>query len=277
MLKSRTELGTYRVAADFCHDRFCVPCARARGKRIAAIVADWFGELQLKFITLTLRQEEKPLDKTVDHLLASFRRLRQMQSWKKAVYGGVGFVEIKRSEKLDRWNVHLHILAHANYLHYETLSRMWLKATTTSFVTDVREVHDRGKAVQYVCKYASKGIAHQIYGKLDLLSEAMHALTGRKLAITFGTARTLKLNQRGDAGDWEAVCTLAVLRTNAQRGLAWAIALLDLVTEKYQCKTTTTSTRSPPVRQTRLPFSFTSSDPRSVRPAVYRSRTLHGR
>lgn len=247
LLRSRDNPETYRIAADFCHDRFCIPCARARGKRIAAVLADWCKDKTLSFITLTLRQEEQPLSETIDHLLASFRRLRQCKAWLRAVAGGVAFVEIKRGVKLDRWNVHLHVLAVADWLPYKTLSRMWLKCTTTSFVTDIRPVPDIGHAVQYITKYASKSIAHQIYGVLDHLQEAMAALGGRKLAITFGTARKLHLNDKTDPGDWDAVCTLHTLRRQAEIGEQWAQALLELVTEKFSCPKNPTSARSPPL------------------------------
>ena len=246
LLRSRDNPNTYRIAADFCHDRFCLPCARARGKRIAAILAEWAEGKELKFITLTLRQADVPLGETLDHLLASFRRLRQCKMWKASVTGGVGFVEIKRGAKFDRWNVHIHILANAAFLDYRTLSRMWLKCTGTSFVTDIRPVPDLMHAVHYVTKYASKGIAHTVYGTIELLQEAMAALTGRKLAITFGDARKLHLNDKTDPGDWDNVCTLHTLRRRALAGEQWAQALLDLVTEKFSCPKNPTSPRSPP-------------------------------
>jgi len=277
ILKSAIEPPTYRIAADFCHDRFCRPCARARARHIAAVLADWAKKRSIRFVTLTIRQEPQPLASQLTAMHKSFRRLRQMAHWNACCKGGVAFTEIKRNVTNSLWNLHLHLLVEGTFLSQSRLSRMWLKATGTSYIVDIRFPSSPTAAVAYVCKYASKGIATQVYGSADALSEAMTALTGRKLCLTFGTARGLQLNEPATEEAWTAVCSLATLRTQAARGVPEACTLLTFLQDRYSCPTNQPTTRGPPNK--RPIFNYTSTFPvhRAARNAEPPSHGPHGR
>jgi len=220
--ESEEDPGHYRVRCSRCHDRFCLPCAQERSRLIASNLRAFLEGKQVRMITLTLRSADEPLRELLDRLYASFVRLRRCKLWRACVTGGAAFCEVKWCSQTQRWHPHLHILATGKYLAQKALADAWYKATGDSYVVDVRFAGDLDKVSAYVVKYASKPLDPSFLAIPDRLLEAIGALAGRRLCLTFGTWSGLRLLEFHPQGAWTPVASLTVLLERARAGDAFA-------------------------------------------------------
>lgn len=220
-----------RIAWDRCHDRFCTPCARERSAIVQAAIRERMGADRYRFVTLTLRQSADGLAAKLAELTDCFGRLRRTRFWTKAIKGGLAVYEIKRNPDSGRWNVHVHALTHGRYLDQSTLKREWHRITGDSFIVDVREVKDPTKGAEYVSKYATKAFDNSVTTDPDALVEAIRALAGKRLVVTFGTWRGFALTaaEPSDVG-WELVGSLnhlIELRRDGNPSALWLMHALE--------------------------------------------------
>lgn len=209
---------TYRVRCNRCHDRWCLPCGQERSRVIAHNVREHLDARRARFVTLTLRSDRESLQYLLDHLYASFARLRRTKLWGNTQRGGVAFCEIKWSARNERWHPHLHILTEGRYIAKQALSNAWRKATGDSFIVDVRKVSSAERAISYVVKYASKPHDASIWRIPERLVEAMLAMRGRRLCLTYGTWRGVSLTDVPQSGAWTPIAPLADLLSQARAG-----------------------------------------------------------
>jgi len=145
------------------------------------------GRTPCSFITLTLCGKGEPLADLIDRLYKHFRTLRLHPTWDEKVRGGAAFLEVKWSDKAQRWHPHLHIIADADYIPKGELSTVWRTITHDSFIVDIQRVKNPEITGRYVTKYASKPLNTSFANSPALLDEAIKALKGRRLCLTFGT------------------------------------------------------------------------------------------
>lgn len=257
----------FRVVPDFCHDRWCVPCARGRATRIVANLLDHLQDRQARFLTLTLRASPDPLRDRLDRLLAAFSKLRRRVLWKERVDGGAGFLEITRGAAGTHWHVHLHVIMEGRYIDKEELAQTWLQITGDSYVIDIGLIRDQRDVGYYATKYSTKPLDSKLQKEPVHLIEAVNALRGRKLLYAFGTwsrwqllthpsddAWTLyghvnELLYRAANGDELADLVLLVLQ-HSPDVFAGNVFCIDLRPEPPPCQETKPPTPSPPP----LPF-----------------------
>lgn len=218
VLKNVSQPGKFRLAANYCHDRFCRPCSVARSNLIAGNLRGRIRNKPHRFVTLTLRQTDQPLHKCLDRLYFAFAKLRRSSLWQEAVYGGVACLELTRGQKNDHWHVHLHCIVSGKFLPQDKLSDAWLRATGDSPIVDVRMIGDHERTVRYVAKYAAKGLDASILRQQDVLDEAVEALHKRRLALTFGDWRGVQLTRCPKSDDWQPLMPLQQLRLRALDG-----------------------------------------------------------
>lgn len=219
----------YRIRSDRCHDRWCLPCGQERARVIAYNVHERIDAKRTRFVTLTLKSEHESLASLLDLLYSSFARLRRTNLWVGTQVGGVAFLEVRWSPGQRRWHPHLHILTEGKYIAQPALSAAWRQATGGSYIVDVRAIRSTERAVSYVVKYASKPHDMSIIRDPDRLDEAIIALKGRKLCLTYGTWRGVSLTAVPDRGTWTPVASLSDLLQRADAGDTDAIALLRLL------------------------------------------------
>lgn len=231
-----------RVQANFCHDRWCVPCGRARARLVANNLRGLVGDVPHRFITLTIRAENEPLVDRIRHLYDSFRRIRRSRRWQQCIDGGVAFCEPCWSDRSNCWHVHLHIVAHGRFITQRELSALWLQATGDSYIVDIRLIRGHDKAVDYVTKYAAKPLEPATLRNHDRLCEAMLALKGRRLILPFGDWSRVKLTAVTHETEWRAVAPLSELLQRAAAGDAWASHVLRVLKGAYaSCNLDTTN------------------------------------
>lgn len=235
--RSATDPIHYRITADHCHDRWCLPCGRSRGRVIARNLSAWLGHKQLRFITLTLRHRDEPLADSLDRLYKSFSKLRRCKDWQAAVDGGAAFLEIKHGLDNRTWHPHLHIIAEGRYFQHAKLKAAWYRATGDSYVVDIRPVRSAEHLLHYVTKYVSKPLDSSVYATDDTLQEAMIAMHGRRTCLTFGNWRGLDLTDDKDETEWESIGPLSIVIEHAREGdpdSLHAVLSLHLEVAKWQ-------------------------------------------
>lgn len=191
-----------KVCSDTCRDRWCRACQRDRSRIIAANLRDRLRATPVRLVTLTLRHRYQPLRHQVDRLLDHFRALRRRPLWADSIRGGVAFIEIKYKPEANRWHPHLHVLCTGNWIAQSLLSDTWAQVTGDSFVVDIRAVRDLDEVARYVAKYATKPMSTALYRHPSKLIEAVRALTGRHLCMTFGSFRGWRLTEPASDVDW---------------------------------------------------------------------------
>lgn len=208
----------YRLGGSSCRDRFCLPCAIDRSRCLATNVLKALHGKVTRFITLTLRQRNDHLRDVLDRITACFRKLRSRQWWKSHVAGGCGFIEIKLSAKNTDWNVHLHLIVHGSYIPQNQLSRIWYEITGDSHIVDIRFVHDNHRVGRYVTKYVSKPFNNTFLNNRPYLDTVITSTVGRRLCLTFGDWRGIKLTASPSEHDWINLGTFHEVVTRATQG-----------------------------------------------------------
>lgn len=250
VLQSVENRELYRLAGSACHDRFCLPCAKERSHAIALNVTEQLVAKQSRFLTLTLKATDQPLDVTLDRLYAAFQTLRRRAFWKRRVTGGVAFLELKWIERTHHWHPHFHVLIEGRFIPYQRLKSLWYEITGDSFIVDIRLVRTSSEAARYVTKYASKPFNKSFSDRPNQLDEAVVALKGRKLVVTFGTWRGVILARHVSEGAWEQIGTLDSLLSQAAYGDETVRAILASITNR---DLTDLYARAPPPCDVKLP------------------------
>lgn len=232
VLQNADDPSQYRLAGSSCHDRFCVPCATERSGVMAANANRIVQGKEVRFLTLTLRSEHEPLGALLDKLYASFQALRRRNIWKDHVVGGVAFLEIKWFAEKERWHPHVHCLIEGTWIDQKEISKAWHEITGDSFVVDIRRPGNMDSIARYVAKYASKPL-HKSFARIaDRLDEAVLAMRGRKLAITYGSWRGELLTQTETEGVWIQIGSLDAMIARAAHGSIEAIAVMQALTDR---------------------------------------------
>lgn len=229
VMRSVTDPPVYRVAGSSCHDRMCTPCATERSRTIAHNVLDRMGTQRVRFITFTLQHSTQPLTALLNHLYASFKRMQATKLWKRHVTGGVAFLEVKYSDRVEGWHPHFHCLVTGRYIDKQSLQKTWHQITGDSFIVDIRLPGGKASVARYVTKYASKPLSTSFIHSRSLLDEAVLALRGRRLCTTFGNWRGVLLVDKPDEDCWENLGSLSSWLQRAVDGEAEALQVLHQI------------------------------------------------
>lgn len=172
-----------------CGRRFCAICSRSAATRTRRRL-EWICDKMVKpkthgwkFVTLTLVSSDD-LSAMIDHLIASFRKLRNRRIWKDAVTGGVYVLEVTHGTA--GWHAHLHIIAMMRYVPQQWLSAVW-KSISGSPILDIRAVKGRSP-IGYVTHYLT---TFDLPDNVVLIAEG--AVHNRRLWSPFGVAHDLNL------------------------------------------------------------------------------------
>lgn len=229
VIRSRTDPDKVRVAGSTCHDRMCVPCAKERSACIAGNVLDRIKDDPVRFLTLTIKAENEPLHDSIRRLTAAFSTLRRRRLWKNKTVGGVAFLEVHYSRNGSRWHPHLHILTQGRFINRSELVAAWHQITGDSKVVDIRLIDNARLLTRYVTKYASKPLDASFIDDDALLDEAVRALKGKRLCITFGTWQGVQLTEPLTDDEWENLGSLDGLVRRAANGDTESMEILRLL------------------------------------------------
>lgn len=208
-----------RLSANKCRDRLCVPCGTERARNVREQLLRELKLREWRFVTLTTRHNHLSLSEQIDLIYQRFSNLRRRNWWKQHAKGGAAFLEVKVSEHDRLWHVHLHLLVEGSFMPQKELSHEWYAVTGDSHIVDVRTDADPARLAAYLTKYVTKPADSSIFAVKDRLDEMIVALKGRRLMLTFGTWRGVRLDPKEPpAGEWVSLGTPAALATDAQAG-----------------------------------------------------------
>ena len=177
----------YRLVSNRCRDRWCTPCSTEKQRIVVGNVAQVLEGRALRLMTLTLKSSDVDLSAQITRLYKSFAKLRRRKEIRASLTGGLYFLEITFNDKTRQWHPHLHALFEGSYIPQALLRDLWLDITGDSFIVDVRGFRDSRMAAGYVAKYATKGVAGNVFTDPARLLQAVEALHGRRTFQTFGT------------------------------------------------------------------------------------------
>lgn len=191
-VERNADTGQYRIVADGCKQRFCPRCSRIFSRRCKDRIEQWTTTLdlthtkRLKMLTLTMRHSTAPLQKQLQNLRQSFRRLRQRSLFKRSLSSGIGVIQVTYNADSDTWHPHLHVLVHGDYIAVGKLSQAWKHASHGSTIVDIRAVRDASKVIDYVTRYISRPIDFDDAPPPERLREFVKTLKGARMLIAFG-------------------------------------------------------------------------------------------
>jgi hypothetical protein len=217
----------FRLAGSACHDRWCLPCAKARSSVLAANILERIAVTRTRFVTLTLVSSDAPLADQLDFLYSAFRQLRKTKTWSKATKGGCAVLELTYNPSREQWHPHLHALTHGSFLPQKDLRAEWWRITKTSNIVDIRLPPSKSHIAKYLAKYAGKPLNNTFVARPDVLDEAIVALKGRRLCLTFGDWRGVSLLQTEDAPETQCIGSLDSITRKALSGDVWAQNVLQ--------------------------------------------------
>ncbi len=256
----------FRLGGSSCRDRFCLPCSIDRSRCLATNVLNALGKRPARFVTLTIRQTDAHLRDVLDKLYGSFRKLRSRCFWKNRVKGGCAFIEIKYSVANDAWNVHLHAIVHGRFIPKRDLSHEWRKITGDSYIVDVRLVEDEARIGRYVVKYVSKAFNDTFLNRPSYLDTVVASMVGRRLCLTFGDWRGIKLTESPNEHDWISLGTFHAVVTQAAQGDRESLAAIQAICRENatQIIEAVANARPPPdvkpPKATQLTFGWPETD-----------------
>lgn len=173
-----------------CSDKTCGVCTGIRRWRIQeriqhALAGQPINQtLRWRHIVLTLRNTPDLADR-LDHLIRSFRKLRQRKLWNRTQIGGFYVIEI--TEGVDGWHPHLHIVSYGRYIRLSVLSYVWRQITKDSHRIHIGTIHSGADIARYVSKYITKAstLSSQSTNTVNLVCR------NRRLFGPFGQAAEL--------------------------------------------------------------------------------------
>jgi len=189
-----TETGLVHVCSNSCRQRWCPICSGGRSNYIVRSLEPWVRRVKNpRFLTLTLRHSNAPLEHQIDTLYKHFRNLRRDKQFKQYVKGGVWFFQVKLSKRADQWHPHLHCLIVGKYMPHEWISRKWKNVTKTSNIVDIRAVKNKSEVAKYVARYCARPAKLSQY-PIELRQEIFEALHSRRLCGKWGSAKEISLS-----------------------------------------------------------------------------------
>ena len=227
-----TPEGKLSTAPGLCRDRMCPTCQQRRARSTAAKVSALTATMDSpRFMTFTLRHAERPLFLTIAALSASFRVLRATKEWRRHVEGGVYAVEITRNAETGLWHAHVHVICSGTFWAQADMSRVWLRVTGDSKIVDVRAVHSRSAAANYIAKYVAKpsDAAHWPPAAVCEYADAMH---GKRLIHTFGKSYAVEVDDESPDVQKrvvEPLCTANHVLHAARKGDAYGLLARELI------------------------------------------------
>lgn len=209
----------FRLSANYCRDRLCIPCGLARSNIIRSNLVRHCAGRVVRMATFTTKHNHTSLKDQITRLYKAFADLRRREFFKQNITGGCIVLEVKVG-KDGLWHPHLHTLLEGCWVAQGQLSKEWLAVTGDSWNVDIRPCGADGKEIGYVAAYTGKPMDASVHQSPRHLAEFIPALKGVRVCNCFGTWRRLKLSDPDpDApDDWATIGSLARLIDDADAG-----------------------------------------------------------
>ena len=224
------------LSRDRCRDRVCPICAAKRGRDLATRLNDVLQHADaLRHLTLTLEATDEPLRVQIDHLLASFRRLRQHQQWGRHVAGGVACVQVTKNHVNGMWHPHLHVVIDGQYFAHPIIKEAWCRASKGATICHITRSTSVRTTARYIARYVASPDDLGSWSGMEL-AEYATALHGRRLVLAFGNLHGSKLppkEKEDPKGPSQMVCHIAAIQWGIRNRSRSAKRVFELTTLHY--------------------------------------------
>ncbi len=226
------ETGRLFLQPETCKLRICPVCRRRIQAKASARVLDFMNQHpndKWQFHTFTLKHSPTPLPSQLDHLVKSFRKLRQRALWKRHVVTGYAVIEVTfhpagtysitgRLRTYDEWHPHLHVVARTDFIDWGDLRKAWLAVTGDSDNIDCEKCESATHAAHYVSKYLGKPPDAALHDNPKRAAEYYQSLQSRRLLMPFGNTAKHRPPPPPPPHRAERVARFADLLASAQNG-----------------------------------------------------------
>lgn len=187
-----TTNGDAAIAHRPCRLRACPTCSVHHARRISDRITNAIeGIDHIRFLTLTIKATAGPLSDRIDHLIDSYRRLRQTKIWSNTQRGAIGVIECTLNLQSQCYHPHLHIILDGQYVEHQGLKDAWAKATGDSSIVHIQSIPSRTAAAKYLAKYLGKDSNFDRWPPGKIL-EWINAMHGRRTLLTCGSLHNIQ-------------------------------------------------------------------------------------
>lgn len=199
---------------DFCKNRFCPLCSWLKARKSAIEMLKIIRAINIvtknEFVFITLTAPNVPADRLSEEITdfnKAFKRLYQMDEFKKACKGYIRKLEVTYNKERNDFHPHFHIVMAVNksyftsryYISEPKLLKMWQKAKKDDTITqiDMRKVKMGSVSeVMEMATYATKQA--QLYKNKEIFDVFYNSLKGRQIVTYNGIfAEYKKLLKKG--------------------------------------------------------------------------------
>lgn len=182
----------YYISESRCRSRVCPRCSKIRARALSVRIAELVHRMDdARFVTFTIRSNNRPLADQIKHLRRKFGAMRRTKLWGHYVKGGVYTIEVTWNDETGQWHPHLHAIVDGIYWPQHDLLNLWEGFVGDHAGVDIRIVRGVRKLANYLACYVSKSCD---LAKLDgpQLADWAIATHGLRLAQTFGSLQSCK-------------------------------------------------------------------------------------
>lgn len=183
--------------AGYCRDRLCPTCMSMRSQRVRARLVSLVCSMNApRFLTLTTRDDARPLSERLKEITDAVRRLRKVKAWKQHVRGGVMVWEVTYNAAKKTWHPHVHLIIDGEYWEQRLIRAEWCAQLNGDGGVHIQACNDRVKTARYVAKYLAKASEISTWPP-EAIREFATAMYRQRLVATFGRSHAVNVDLAG--------------------------------------------------------------------------------
>jgi len=180
--------------AGYCRDRLCPTCMQMRSARIRARLTGLVCSMNApRMITLTTRDDDRPLAGRMKEITDAVRRLRKVKAWKRHVRGGVMVWEVTFNAVKKTWHPHVHLIVDGDFWEQRLVRAEWCAQLGGDGGVHIQACHDRLRTARYLAKYLAKAAEVSTWPP-EAIREFATAMHRQRLIATFGKSHAVNVD-----------------------------------------------------------------------------------
>lgn len=180
--------------AGYCRDRLCPTCMAMRSQRVRTRLVSLICSMNApRFLTLTTRDDDRPLSERMKEITDAVRRLRKVKAWKRHVRGGVMVWEVTYNAAKKTWHPHVHLIVDGEYWEQRLIRAEWCAQLNGDGGVHIQACNDRVKTARYVAKYLAKASEISSWPP-EAVREFATAMHRQRLVATFGKSHAVNVD-----------------------------------------------------------------------------------
>lgn len=189
------EEGGYTLRAQYCHCRWCRPCAKSHALMIADNLRSRMTSGFFSHLVLTMKHRPEDFASGRQRLYTAFKSLRSKSIWKRNVDGGAVFYQTHVAGD-GMWHHHIHAIIESRWIPHLDLVAQWHAITGDSYNVHIKRISNVEGAIKEVTRYAAAPADKDLVADPERLAEMIRGLHGSHLCFCVGKWRGWRLTKR---------------------------------------------------------------------------------